>query len=139
VLYKKMYDSAPDQFIKDMDERDERSRHYRQFDAQRIRSFSSDELIEYLGKLWAMRMWGNKHYNITRVIEDTGFERLKEEIANRRLVPDELDQIQTFPKGWTADEGDGKKMTDGHRAFCMGNTLVVGIPHKIGVELFNRL
>ena len=82
ALYKKMYDSAPDQFIKDMDERDERSRHYRQFDAQHIRSFSSDELIEYLGKLWAMRMWGNKHYKITRVIEDTGFERLKEEIAN---------------------------------------------------------
>lgn len=50
----------------------------------------------------------------------------------RRLVPDELDQIQMFPKGWTADEGDGKKMTDGHRAFCMGNALVVGIPHAIG-------
>mgnify|MGYP004513512053 CR=1 FL=1 len=45
----------------------------------------------------------------------------------RRLVPDELDQIQMFPKGWT-DSG----MTDGHRAFCMGNALVVGIPHAIG-------
>lgn len=45
----------------------------------------------------------------------------------RRLVPDELDQIQMFPKGWT-DTG----MTDGHRAFCMGNALVVGIPHAIG-------
>lgn len=53
----------------------------------------------------------------------------------RRLVPDELDQIQMFPKGWTADEGDGKKMTDGHRAFCMGNALVVGIPHAIGIEI----
>ena len=48
----------------------------------------------------------------------------------RRLVPDELDQIQMFPKGWT-DTG----MTDGHRAFCMGNALVVGIPHRIGVEI----
>ena len=45
----------------------------------------------------------------------------------RRLVPDELDQVQMFPKGWT-DTG----MTDGHRAFCMGNALVVGIPHEIG-------
>ena len=45
----------------------------------------------------------------------------------RRLVPDELDQIQMFPRGWT-DAG----MTDGHRAFCMGNALVVGIPHAIG-------
>ncbi|WEV53334.1 DNA cytosine methyltransferase [Bifidobacterium sp. ESL0704] len=45
----------------------------------------------------------------------------------RRLVPDELDQIQMFPKGWT-----NTGMTDGHRAFCMGNALVVGIPHRIG-------
>lgn len=44
----------------------------------------------------------------------------------RRLVPDELDQLQGFPKGWT-DTG----MTDGRRAFCMGNALVVGVPHLI--------
>jgi len=40
-------------------------------------------------------------------------------------------------KAGTADEGDGKKMTDGHRAFCMGNALVVGIPHAIGVSMMN--
>lgn len=45
----------------------------------------------------------------------------------RRLVPDELDRLQGFPAGWT-DTG----MTDGQRAFCMGNALVVGIPHRIG-------
>lgn len=52
----------------------------------------------------------------------------------RRLVPDELDQIQMFPKGWT-DCG----MTDGQRAFCMGNALVTGIPHRIGAELAHRI
>lgn len=45
----------------------------------------------------------------------------------RRLVPDELDQLQGFPRGWT-----NAGMTDGNRAFCMGNALVVGIPHRIG-------
>jgi DNA (cytosine-5)-methyltransferase 1 len=45
----------------------------------------------------------------------------------RRLVPDELDQLQTFPSGWT-DTG----MTDGRRAFCMGNALVVGVVNRIG-------
>lgn len=45
----------------------------------------------------------------------------------RRLVPDELDQLQGFPKGWTATG-----MADGHRAFCMGNALVTGVPHRIG-------
>lgn len=47
----------------------------------------------------------------------------------RRLVPDELDLVQMFPKGWT------RGMSDGHRAFCMGNALVVGIPHQIGKAL----
>ena len=50
----------------------------------------------------------------------------------RRLVPDELDQIQGFPKGWTAG------MSDGHRAFCMGNALVVGIPRRIGAVIDRR-
>ncbi len=45
----------------------------------------------------------------------------------RRLVPDELDQLQGFPRGWT-----NTGMSDGHRAFCMGNALVVGVPHAIG-------
>ena len=52
----------------------------------------------------------------------------------RRLVPEELEQLQGFPKGWT-DTG----MTDGNRAFCMGNALVVGIPHLLGLELAKRL
>lgn len=52
----------------------------------------------------------------------------------RRLVPDELDQLQGFPKGWTADG-----MSDARRAYCMGNALVVGIPHAIGQEIARRL
>lgn len=52
----------------------------------------------------------------------------------RRLVPDELDQLQGFPKGWT-----NVGMSDGRRAFCMGNALVVGIPHLIGKEIAKRV
>lgn len=51
----------------------------------------------------------------------------------RRLVPDELDQLQCFPKGWT-----NTGMTDGQRAFCMGNALVTGIPHRIGKAMAER-
>jgi len=52
----------------------------------------------------------------------------------RRLVPDELDQLQGFPKGWT-----NTGMTNGHRAFCMGNALVTDIPHRIGKAIVRRL
>lgn len=48
----------------------------------------------------------------------------------RRLVPDELDMLQGFPAGWT-DTG----MTDGQRAFCMGNALVTSVPHRIGIAM----
>jgi len=52
---------------------------------------------------------------------------------HRRLVPDELDQLQGFPAGWT-----NVGMTDGQRAFCMGNALVVGVVHRIGAEIARR-
>lgn len=64
----------------------------------------------------------------------TGASRMKHVVVGgsgrlRRLVPDELDALQGFPRGWTAG------MSDNQRAFCMGNALVVGIPHRIGLEL----
>lgn len=52
----------------------------------------------------------------------------------RRLVPEELEALQGFPSGWT-DTG----MTDGNRAFCMGNALVVGVVHRIGRVLAGQL
>ena len=48
----------------------------------------------------------------------------------RRLVPDELDQIQMFPTGST-DTG----MTDGQRALRMGNALVVALPPVLGKQI----
>lgn len=39
-----------------------------------------------------------------------------------------------FPKDWTACEGD-RSMSDGYPAFCMGNVLLVGMPHIIGLEI----
>lgn len=52
----------------------------------------------------------------------------------RRLVPVELEALQGFPSGWT-----NTGMTDGNRAFCMGNALVVGVVHRIGRVLANQL
>lgn len=52
----------------------------------------------------------------------------------RRLIPDELDRLQCFPRGWTATG-----MSDHQRAFCMGNALVTDIPRRIGVELAKRV
>jgi DNA (cytosine-5)-methyltransferase 1 len=48
----------------------------------------------------------------------------------RRLVPIELELLNGFPAGWT-DTG----MTDGQRAFCMGNALVVGIVELVAYQI----
>lgn len=49
----------------------------------------------------------------------------------RRLVPEELEALNGFPRGWT-DTG----MTDIQRAFCMGNALVVGVVERIAAEIY---
>ena len=51
----------------------------------------------------------------------------------RRLVPDELEELNGFPRGWT-DTG----MSDGKRAFMMGNALVVGIVERIGKRIMEE-
>jgi DNA (cytosine-5)-methyltransferase 1 len=50
----------------------------------------------------------------------------------RRLTPVELERLNGFPDGWT--EG----MTDGRRAFCMGNALVIGLVEAIGHSVARR-
>lgn len=50
----------------------------------------------------------------------------------RRLVPEELEELNGFPRGWT--EG----MSDGRRAFMMGNALVVGVVERIGREIMRE-
>lgn len=53
----------------------------------------------------------------------------------RRLVPVELERLNMFPDNHTKLEG----VSDGKRAFLMGNALVCGIVTKVGKELESRL
>jgi DNA (cytosine-5)-methyltransferase 1 len=45
----------------------------------------------------------------------------------RRLVPVELELLNGFPEDWT-----NTGMSDGRRAFMMGNALVVGLVKRVG-------
>jgi len=51
----------------------------------------------------------------------------------RRLIPEELELLNMFPKGHTKDVPDAK------RAFLMGNALVVGVVEKIGESLIKQI
>ena len=54
----------------------------RAFTKERLLSLSEDDLFEYLSPLWAMAMWGNKHYQIDNIIEANGIELLRKQFAN---------------------------------------------------------
>lgn len=49
----------------------------------------------------------------------------------RRLLPEELETLNGFPRGFTALDG----VSDTKRAFFMGNALVTGIVKRIGDAL----
>ena len=51
----------------------------------------------------------------------------------RRLTPRELERLNGFPDDWTAG------MSDGRRAFMMGNAVVVGLIERVGRELAKEI
>lgn len=52
----------PSKFDTDLNERKERAAYYQSWTPERLKAMNADEFTEYLSKLWAMRIWGNKEY-----------------------------------------------------------------------------
>ena len=50
----------------------------------------------------------------------------------RRLAPVELERLCGFPDGWTNPPGLKSEISDGRRAFFMGNVVVIGLVEIIG-------
>jgi len=50
----------------------------------------------------------------------------------RRLTPKELERLNGFPDDWTKFDQNGNVISDGKRAFFMGNALVIGLIEKVG-------
>lgn len=60
----------------------------------------------------------------------------------RRLTPIELERLNGFPDNWTNVKINGLNISDGRRAFFMGNALVIGLVEKVGkilAEDFKKL
>ena len=63
----------PQLSIDDLNERRERIAYYQTWTAARLKQMTTEEFTEYLAKLWAMRIWGNKQYVVDKLVEDNGF------------------------------------------------------------------
>lgn len=71
--YLKKLKEHPTLSIDDFNERRERIAYYQSWTPQRMQSMTADDFTEYMAKLWAMRIWGNKQYVVDKLIDDNGF------------------------------------------------------------------
>lgn len=73
-------------------EREKRKKFYSSFTATRLINMRLEEFYEYIGKLWAMRMWNDKIGKIDELISDNeGIEILKGKIAELVYGVESLD------------------------------------------------
>lgn len=72
----------PVQAEQDKIQRAERVLYYQSQTADKIQAMSEAELLEYIAKLWAMLIWGNKKYVVDKLIEENGFKSLKDALAD---------------------------------------------------------
>jgi len=71
----------PDRFNQHFKERQDIIDHYSVLTTETILNMTEDDIYQYLSKLWAMSMWGNKHYRVSKIITDNGLDNLKRNLA----------------------------------------------------------
>lgn len=81
ATWKKHLAQDPVRAEHDKSQRAERVAFYQAYTAEKMRAMTEDDLFEYIAKLWAMLIWGNKKYVVDKLIEDNGFKKLKDELA----------------------------------------------------------
>lgn len=73
--------NEPEKLKGDQVERHERVVFYQGWTKDRILKMSEEDLLEYLSKLWAMLIWGNKQYVVSKMIDDNTLNSLRTELA----------------------------------------------------------
>lgn len=79
--YKQNLAKDPEKHTKDLTERKERIAYYQTWTKERILSMTEEDFYDYLSRLWAMLIWGNKHYVVDKMIANNGFDALKRELS----------------------------------------------------------
>lgn len=101
--YQKRVKADPEKHMGESAERLERRRFYQSWTRERIIGMTVDEFEGYLSMLWAMLIWGNKKYITNKMIEDNGFDVLKNELAElvwgKSSVDVRWDRFRSIIKG----------------------------------------
>ena len=71
----------PQRAERDKQERANRVAYYRAQVPDKIRAMTAEEFYDYISKLWAMLIWGNKKYVVDKLIEENSFDTIKLELT----------------------------------------------------------
>ncbi len=95
--------SNPQKFNEDFKERLDLITYYQGFSQEKILSMNEEEIYEYLSKLWAMLIWGNKHYVVDKIIEENGIDKFRNSLAElawgQQEISNKWDDFRTQIKG----------------------------------------
>ncbi len=69
-VYKQNLAKDPEKHTKDLAERKERIAYYKSWTKDRILSMTEENFYDYLSRLWAILIGGNKHYVVDKMIAD---------------------------------------------------------------------
>lgn len=78
--------------IEAINERKERKQYYQTWTKERIKKMTEEEFVEYIGKLWSMLVWGNKKYIADKIIEENGFDKIKDMLINLLYSNESIDK-----------------------------------------------
>ena len=79
--YSKWAKENPDEYEEGVTERRERKAFYQSWTRERIRTMDEEGYLEFMSRLWALRMWGNKPHIVNVIIGNNGMETLRTELA----------------------------------------------------------
>ena len=80
--YKAQMEVDPTAYRTDLEERRERVAYFQSWSRNRLLTITGDDLYDYLSRLWAMLIWGNKHYVVDKLIETHGLEQVRQALAD---------------------------------------------------------
>jgi len=79
--YRSNTKANPGKYNEELTERMALTAYYQSWTVDRLLQMTAEDLYEYLARLWAMLIWGNKQYAVGKLIEDNGLESIKNGLA----------------------------------------------------------
>lgn len=67
--------------VSELNERKSRIAFFQSWTPERIAAMTETDLYDFMSKLWAMLIWGNKKYYVDKIIHDNGFDNFKKHLS----------------------------------------------------------